>query len=77
VAISKEKPTGGPGDDARSGEYTVLQRHVEFFDRDGDGVITPVDTFVGFRHVARSGGDWLEAAAGRRHRRVAAASRYR
>ncbi len=27
---------------------TVLQQHCDFFDRDGDGVIWPLDTFWGF-----------------------------
>lgn len=27
---------------------TVLQQHLSFFDRDGDGVIWPQDTFIGF-----------------------------
>jgi len=52
VAVSKELPDGGPGDE-RGGDYTVLQRHVEFFDRDNDGIITPLDTFAGFRRVAQ------------------------
>jgi peroxygenase len=30
---------------------TVLQQHVAFFDRNGDGVITMADTFIGFRRL--------------------------
>ncbi|GAA5972484.1 hypothetical protein JCM21900_002106, partial [Sporobolomyces salmonicolor] len=30
---------------------TVLQQHVEFFDRDRDGIIWPLDTFMGFHDL--------------------------
>ncbi|KAL0945609.1 hypothetical protein HGRIS_014764 [Hohenbuehelia grisea] len=30
---------------------TALVKHVEFFDRDGDGIINPFDTFIGFRDI--------------------------
>lgn len=33
---------------------TVMQQHVDFFDRDGDGVISCWDTFVGFRNLGAS-----------------------
>lgn len=33
-----------------------MQQHVDFFDRDEDGVITMWDTFVGFRKLGERGG---------------------
>lgn len=32
-------------------QQTVLQQHTLFWDRDGDGIITPYDTFFGFREL--------------------------
>lgn len=32
-------------------KQTVLQQHCAFWDRDGDGVIWPLDTFKGFREI--------------------------
>lgn len=49
-AISKEHPEGSPPSLARE-DYTVLQQHVAFFDRDQDGVIWPWDTYIGFRRI--------------------------
>lgn len=43
VAASAEKPEGSDPSIARR-DYTVLQQHVAFFDRDDDGVIWPWDT---------------------------------
>ncbi|KAG2447872.1 hypothetical protein HYH02_007328 [Chlamydomonas schloesseri] len=47
-AISRERPDGDPRSPA---DRTVLQQHVMFWDRDNDGVIYPIDTFVGFRRL--------------------------
>jgi len=35
-------------------DYTVLQQHCAFFDRNGDGVIFPQETFEGFRALGYS-----------------------
>ncbi|EFJ40618.1 hypothetical protein VOLCADRAFT_69295 [Volvox carteri f. nagariensis] len=47
-AVSREKPDGDPRSPTNR---TVLQQHVMFWDRDSDGVIWPIDTFVGFRRL--------------------------
>ncbi|GAA6062181.1 hypothetical protein JCM10212_001345 [Sporobolomyces blumeae] len=50
IAASVESPDGTTtGDYAEKHRHeSVLQQHVAFFDRDGDGVIWPHDTFIGF-----------------------------
>ncbi|RDW61515.1 putative caleosin-containing protein [Coleophoma crateriformis] len=48
-AASVEAPNGTlPGPYSRRKHQTVLQQHCAFFDRDGDGVIWPLDTYRGF-----------------------------
>jgi peroxygenase len=37
--------------DANDGKLTVLQRHILFWDRDGDGIIHPWDVYTGFREL--------------------------
>ncbi|KAF9985483.1 hypothetical protein BGZ65_010711 [Modicella reniformis] len=51
VAATPSHPNGTTQDDwaARHSRQTVLQQHCEFFDSDHDGVIWPIDTYVGFR----------------------------
>ncbi|RIA94914.1 Caleosin-like protein [Glomus cerebriforme] len=48
IAASKEKPDGTPGSAANK---TVLQQHVAFWDTNQDGVISPLDTWIGFRKL--------------------------
>ncbi|KAK0724243.1 hypothetical protein B0H67DRAFT_640816 [Lasiosphaeris hirsuta] len=50
MAVSNEHATGGSKGQlsfARNKEYTVLQQHVLFWDRDMDGAIYPLDTYRG------------------------------
>lgn len=48
ITIDREHPEGTytPPNDA-----TVLQQHMAFWDRDGDGTVWPIDTFRGFRDL--------------------------
>ncbi|TLD10914.1 hypothetical protein PgNI_05284 [Pyricularia grisea] len=50
IAATYDRPEGTTdGDYAKNhSDQTVLQQHLEFFDRDRDGIIWPRDTFVGF-----------------------------
>ncbi|KAK3388483.1 Caleosin related protein-domain-containing protein [Sordaria brevicollis] len=50
LAPSTEKPEGSREyvDSLNLEDYTVLQQHVMFWDRDRDGQIWPHDTFIGF-----------------------------
>jgi peroxygenase len=47
-AVSREKPDGS---EMSAPHRSVLQQHVDFFDRDLDGIIWPWDTYVGFRRI--------------------------
>ncbi|KAK4096231.1 Caleosin-domain-containing protein [Parathielavia hyrcaniae] len=52
LAVSTSAPAGSP--ESKTSElkdYTVLQQHVLFWDRDADGEIFPWDTYVGFRDL--------------------------
>ncbi|KAJ4404099.1 hypothetical protein N0V82_010552 [Gnomoniopsis sp. IMI 355080] len=51
AAVSSAKPDGDRTYIAEHGNYTVLQQHCRFWDRDNDGQIYPLDTFVGFREL--------------------------
>ncbi|KAL2256688.1 hypothetical protein VTK26DRAFT_1304 [Humicola hyalothermophila] len=54
LAVSAAAPDGSPESRNQFKDYTVLQQHVLFWDRDSDGVITPWDTYVGFRDLGFS-----------------------
>ncbi|KAJ5195553.1 Caleosin-domain-containing protein [Penicillium cinerascens] len=49
AAVSRENPNGTFP--ARFQEYTPLQQHILFWDRDADGKISPYDTYIGFREL--------------------------
>ncbi|GAA5874836.1 hypothetical protein JCM1840_003894 [Sporobolomyces johnsonii] len=53
LAVSDESPNGTQEHNwaQRHQHQTVLQQHVEFFDRDRDGIIWPLDTFMGFHDL--------------------------
>ncbi|QSZ31042.1 hypothetical protein DSL72_000603 [Monilinia vaccinii-corymbosi] len=52
-AASTEAPNGTEKDDyaERNKHLTVLQQHVNFFDRDQDGIIYPLDTYTSMRRL--------------------------
>ncbi|KAG6552940.1 hypothetical protein Mapa_005473 [Marchantia paleacea] len=54
VAADAEHPEGTPGRNPR--DYTVLQQHCAFFDRNNDGVIYPNETYEGFKALGYSTG---------------------
>lgn len=39
--------------DGASSNMTELQKHVSFFDRNKDGIITPLETFQGELHIRK------------------------
>ncbi|GES58085.1 calcium binding protein Caleosin [Aspergillus terreus] len=51
AAVSVDKPDGDREWVRGVKEYTPLQQHVLFWDRDGDGQIFPWDVYVGFREL--------------------------
>ncbi|KAJ9294281.1 hypothetical protein DTO217A2_9198 [Paecilomyces variotii] len=52
LAVSNENPCGSKGPHyEKFKDYSVLQQHVLFWDRDGDGIIWPLDTYRGFRQL--------------------------
>ncbi|KAL2018110.1 hypothetical protein VTK56DRAFT_1240 [Thermocarpiscus australiensis] len=51
LAVSTSKPEGSPESHNQFKDYTVLQQHILFWDRDNDGAISPWDTYVGFRDL--------------------------
>ncbi|KAG0270287.1 hypothetical protein DFQ27_009079 [Actinomortierella ambigua] len=53
TTTSSSSPTGTTQDNwaAQHRDQTVLQQHCEFFDRDRDGIVWPLDTLVAFRQL--------------------------
>jgi hypothetical protein len=51
AAVSTTAPEGDKDYTRRFKDYTVLQQHVLFWDRDADGQIYPLDTYTGFREL--------------------------
>lgn len=50
-AVSVDWPEGDEEYGNKLKDYTVLQQHVLFWDRDGDGQIYPWHTYIGFREL--------------------------
>jgi len=51
VAPSVDKPDGTTSYVKRYQDYSVMQQHCIYWDRDEDGVIWPYDTWIGFRNL--------------------------
>ncbi|KAH3942246.1 hypothetical protein HBI56_194520 [Parastagonospora nodorum] len=53
LAATHDKPYGTTENkwSEKHAHQTVLQQHVDFFDQDRDGIISPYDTFIGFHRV--------------------------
>lgn len=52
----KDGPSPAPGTGFKPGEEnTALQKHVTFFDRDMDGIIWPLDTYVPSQSYSENG----------------------
>jgi len=51
IAPSAEHPEGSVRHAEKFSDYSVLQQHCLFWDRDGDGIIWPFDTWRGFRDL--------------------------
>lgn len=51
IAATEESPEGTQEDDwaERHKDMTVVQQHCSYWDKDGDGIIWPLDTFRGVR----------------------------
>ncbi|KAM7205143.1 Caleosin related domain containing protein [Naviculisporaceae sp. PSN 640] len=55
LAVSSSHSNGSEGEYADNlKDYSVLQQHVLFWDRDSDGTITPFETYRGFRDIGFS-----------------------
>ncbi|TGO63156.1 hypothetical protein BOTNAR_0104g00030 [Botryotinia narcissicola] len=56
IAASYESPHGTTKDNyaERNKHLTILQQHVSFFDPDSDGIVSPRDTYNGFRRLGWS-----------------------
>ncbi|KAL4073571.1 Caleosin related protein-domain-containing protein [Scleroderma citrinum] len=50
-AASFEQPNGTDKYSDHYHEYSVMQQHCLYWDRDGDGIIWPKDTWLGFRDL--------------------------
>ncbi|OCL08545.1 Caleosin-domain-containing protein [Glonium stellatum] len=51
IAVSTDAPHGSTKYSEKYKDYSVMQQHVLFWDRDADGIITPLDTYIGFREL--------------------------